>query len=44
MAAVLAAGLGPIEVSIGAFEAINKSYRGFERDMKALGVQFLNLD
>ena len=42
MAAVLAAGLAPIDVSIEGFEAINKSYRGFERDMTSLGVKIID--
>ncbi len=44
MAAVLAAGLAPIDVSIEGFEAINKSYRGFERDMTFLGVKIIDLN
>lgn len=44
MAAVVASALADIEVRIKNFEAIDKSYPGFENDMKAIGVNIGDLN
>lgn len=38
MAAVVASALADIEIRINNFEVINKSYPGFEKDMKSIGL------